>query len=185
MVYVSSVGPVDPESGQVASGDIAAAEAGPADIEVLRELLRKHGTPVLAAVVVALVAAVVAVFALPAQAQTARKPNILVIFGDDVGMWNISAYHRGMMGGSTPNIDRIAAEGALFTDYYAQQSCTAGRAAFITGQHPFRTGLLTIGMPGADQGLQPLDPTLAENSLDGDYRPGREFGVTVSYAFGS
>lgn len=91
-----------------------------------------------------------------------KKPNILVIFGDDVGMYNISAYHRGMMGGSTPNIDRIAAEGALFTDYYAQQSCTAGRAAFITGQHPFRTGLLTIGMPGADQGLQPQDPTIAE-----------------------
>jgi len=90
------------------------------------------------------------------------KPNILVIFGDDVGMYNISAYHRGMMGGSTPNIDRIANEGALFTDYYAQQSCTAGRAAFITGQHPFRTGLLTIGMPGAKQGLQAQDPTLAE-----------------------
>ena len=64
---------------------------------------------------------------------------------DDVGVWNISAYHRGMMGGRTPNIDRIANEGALFTDYYAQQSCTAGRAAFITGQHPFRTGLLTVG----------------------------------------
>ena len=90
------------------------------------------------------------------------KPNILVIFGDDIGMYNISAYHRGMMGGSTPNIDRIANEGAMFTDYYAQQSCTAGRAAFITGQHPFRTGLLTIGMPGARQGLQAQDPTLAE-----------------------
>ncbi len=97
-----------------------------------------------------------------AAANAAEKPNILVIFGDDIGMWNISAYHRGMMGGSTPNIDRIANEGALFTDYYAQQSCTAGRAAFITGQHPFRTGLLTIGMPGADQGIQPGDPTLAE-----------------------
>ncbi|MDJ0842066.1 MAG: arylsulfatase [Acidobacteriota bacterium] len=96
---------------------------------------------------------------LPAQAE---KPNILVIFGDDVGMWNISAYHRGMMGGTTPNIDRIANEGALFTDYYAQQSCTAGRAAFITGQHPFRTGLLTIGMPGSKQGLQAKDPTIAE-----------------------
>ncbi|MGI9284300.1 MAG: sulfatase-like hydrolase/transferase, partial [Pseudomonadales bacterium] len=94
--------------------------------------------------------------------QAQDKPNILVIFGDDIGMYNISAYHRGMMGGSTPNIDRIANEGALFTDYYAQQSCTAGRAAFITGQHPFRTGLLTIGMPGAKSGLQPQDPTLAE-----------------------
>ena len=90
------------------------------------------------------------------------KPNILVIWGDDIGMWNISAYHRGMMGGQTPNIDRIAHEGALFTDAYAQQSCTAGRAAFITGQHPFRTGLLTIGMPGAKPGLQVTDPTIAE-----------------------
>jgi arylsulfatase len=96
-----------------------------------------------------------------AQAQ-AKKPNILVIFAEDVGPWNISAYHRGMMGGSTPNIDRIAKEGALFTDYYAQQSCTAGRSAFITGQHPFRTGLLKAGFPGAKQGLQDKDPTIAE-----------------------
>jgi uncharacterized membrane protein YtjA (UPF0391 family) len=79
-----------------------------------------------------------------ASAQTsAKKPNILFIMADDVGIWNVSAYHRGMMGGSTPNIDRIAKEGALFTDYYAQQSCTAGRAAMILGQTPFRTGLLT------------------------------------------
>jgi arylsulfatase A-like enzyme len=69
-------------------------------------------------------------------------------------MYNSSASHGGLLGGTTPNIDRLAAEGALFTDHYAQQSCTAGRAAFITGQHPYRTGLLTIGMPGADQGLQ-------------------------------
>jgi arylsulfatase A-like enzyme len=96
-----------------------------------------------------------------AQAQ-AKKPNILVIMTDDVGVWNISAYHRGMMGGRTPNIDRIANEGALFTDYYAQQSCTAGRAAFITGQHPFRTGLLTVGLPGATLGLQKEDPTIAD-----------------------
>jgi arylsulfatase len=81
---------------------------------------------------------------------------------DDVGMWNVSAYHRGMMGGRTPNIDRIAQEGGLFTDYYAQQSCTAGRAAFITGQHPFRTGLLKVGLPGAMLGLQKEDPTIAE-----------------------
>jgi arylsulfatase A-like enzyme len=91
-----------------------------------------------------------------------KKPNILVIMSDDVGVWNISAYHRGMMGGRTPHIDRIANEGALFTDYYAQQSCTAGRAAFITGQQPFRTGLLTVGMPGAPIGLQKEDPTIAE-----------------------
>ena len=94
--------------------------------------------------------------------QEQKKPNILVIMSDDIGIWNISAYHRGMMGGQTPYIDRIAKEGALFTDYYAQQSCTAGRASFITGQHPFRTGLLKVGMPGAKQGLQHLDPTIAE-----------------------
>jgi arylsulfatase A-like enzyme len=97
------------------------------------------------------------------QAQPPQqRPNIVVIMGDDVGVWNISAYHRGMMGGSTPNIDRIAKEGALFTDYYAQQSCTAGRAAFILGQSPFRTGLLKVGMPAAKQGLQDKDPTIAE-----------------------
>src|SRR5712691_7394810 len=98
-----------------------------------------------------------------AQAQLPQqRPNIVVIMGDDVGVWNISAYHRGMMGGSTPNIDRIAKEGALFTDYYAQQSCTAGRAAFILGQTPFRTGLLKGGMPAAKQGMQDKDPTIAE-----------------------
>jgi arylsulfatase A-like enzyme len=91
-----------------------------------------------------------------------KKPNILVIFADDVGVWNVSAYHHGMMGGRTPNIDRLAKEGALFTDYYSQQSCTAGRAAFITGQHPFRVGLLKVGLPGAKQGLQDKDPTIAE-----------------------
>ena len=90
------------------------------------------------------------------------KPNILVIWGDDVGWYNISAYNHGVMGYETPNIDRIAEEGAMFTDWYAQQSCTAGRAAFILGQHPFRTGLLTIGMPGAEQGIQDNQPTIAE-----------------------
>ena len=88
------------------------------------------------------------------KAQTAgKKPNILVIFGDDVGYWNVSAYNRGMMGFRTPNIDRIAKEGAIFTDHYAQQSCTAGRAAFITSQSCFRTGLLKVGLPGAKEGL--------------------------------
>lgn len=101
------------------------------------------------------------VLALPAPAQ-AKKPNILVIFGDDIGIWNINAYHRGMMGGSTPNLGRIAKEGALFTDYYSQNSCTAGRTAFITGQSPLRTGLLKVGLPGAKQGLQDKDPTIAE-----------------------
>ena len=102
--------------------------------------------------------------ALAANALTyaADKPNILVIWGDDVGFFNISANNNGMMGYETPNIDRIANEGAMFTDWYAQQSCTAGRAAFVLGQHPFRTGLLTIGMPGAKQGIRDDQPTIAE-----------------------
>ncbi|MGB1439821.1 MAG: arylsulfatase, partial [Luminiphilus sp.] len=95
------------------------------------------------------------------QAST-DKPNILVIWGDDIGVYNISAYHRGLIGGRTPNIDRIAAEGALFTDAYGEQSCTAARSAFITGQHPFRTGLLKVGMPGAAIGISDKDPTIAE-----------------------
>ncbi len=107
-------------------------------------------------------------------AQT-DKPNVLVIWGDDVGMYNISAYHNGMMGGETPNIDRIAREGAIFTDAYAQQSCTAGRASFVLGQHPFRTGLLTIGMPGAEQGIQDKDPTIAELLKNHGYVSG-QFG---------
>lgn len=98
----------------------------------------------------------------PAQgAAGAGRPNILIIWGDDVGMWNLSAYHRGMMGGSTPNIDRIAKEGMLFMDHYAQASCTAGRAAFITGQNPIRVGLASVGLPGAPQGLSTQDPTIA------------------------
>src|SRR6266550_3262211 len=88
------------------------------------------------------------------SAPQTRKPNILVLWGDDVGYWNISAYNQGMMGYKTPNIDRIAKEGALFTDWYGQQSCTAGRATFITGQSGFRTGLLKVGLPGAKEGLQ-------------------------------
>jgi arylsulfatase len=90
------------------------------------------------------------------------KPNILVIFGDDIGYWNISAYNQGMMGYRTPNLDRIAREGALFTDAYGEQSCTAGRAAFILGQHPVRTGLLTIGMPGSPHGITDWMPTTAD-----------------------
>ena len=95
-------------------------------------------------------------------AQAGKKPNFLIIWGDDVGWNNTSAYNRGMMGYSTPNIDRVAKEGALFTDWYGQQSCTAGRAAFITGQSPFRTGLLKVGLPGAKEGLSDKDPTIAE-----------------------
>lgn len=97
----------------------------------------------------------------PALSQDASRPNILVIWGDDIGQFNISAYNRGMMGYQTPNIDRIAAEGALFTDWYGQQSCTAGRAAFITGQSPIRTGLTKVGLPGAPEGMRPEDPTIA------------------------
>ena len=90
------------------------------------------------------------------------KPNILAIWGDDIGTFNISAYNRGMMGYKTPNIDRIANEGILFTDSYGDQSCTAGRAGFITGQHPMRTGLTKVGLPGAKEGLNKKDPTIAE-----------------------
>lgn len=92
----------------------------------------------------------------------ADKPNILIIWGDDIGWFNISAYNHGIMGYRTPNIDRVAKEGCMFTDWYGQQSCTAGRAAFITGQSPIRTGLTKVGLPGADLGLQPEDPTIAD-----------------------
>ena len=90
------------------------------------------------------------------------KPNILVIWGDDIGQSNISNYTRGLMGYKTPNIDRVAEEGIVFTDYYAEQSCTAGRSSFITGQSVFRTGLSKVGLPGAKEGLQAKDPTIAE-----------------------
>jgi arylsulfatase A-like enzyme len=98
----------------------------------------------------------------PAPAPSGRKPNILMIMGDDIGWFNPSIYHRGIMGYRTPNIDRIGNEGAMFTDWYGEQSCTAGRAAFITGQSPIRTGLTKVGLPGADVGIQPQDPTVAE-----------------------
>jgi arylsulfatase len=94
--------------------------------------------------------------------KATKKRNILVIWGDDIGWFNPSCYHQGLMGYRTPNIDRIAAEGARFTDWYGQQSCTAGRAAFITGQTPLRTGLTKVGLPGANIGLQPEDPTIAD-----------------------
>src|SRR5678815_5253438 len=94
--------------------------------------------------------------------QEQKKPNILIMWGDDIGMWNVSRYSQGMMGYRTPNIDRIGEEGATFTDFYAQQSCTAGRASFICGQNPIRTGLTKVGMPGATVGLQKEDPTIAE-----------------------
>jgi arylsulfatase A-like enzyme len=105
---------------------------------------------------------VTVVLASAANAQTRKKPNVLIIWGDDIGYWNVSAYNQGMMGYKTPNIDRIAKEGALFTDWYGQQSCTAGRSAFITGQSGFRTGNLKVGLPGAKEGIQARDVTLAQ-----------------------
>ncbi|MFL6221299.1 MAG: arylsulfatase [Actinomycetes bacterium] len=98
----------------------------------------------------------------PTTAPAGGKPNILFIMGDDIGWFNVSAYNMGIMGYRTPNIDRIGREGAVFTDWYAQQSCTAGRAAFITGQSPIRTGLTKVGLPGAELGLGPLDPSVAD-----------------------
>ena len=109
-----------------------------------------------------LILALVLAVSLGAVAATAQdKPNIVVVWGDDIGWYNISAYNLGVMGYETPNIDRIAEEGALFTDWYGQQSCTAGRAAFLTGQSPIRTGLLKVGLPGAKEGLMEADPTVA------------------------
>src|SRR6185312_12123793 len=148
------------------SSDLPAGNDKPGSLN-RRELLRV-GTSLVAATAIA-----------PTLAKTATAaggaPNILVIFGDDIGYWNISAYNRGMMGYRTPNIDRIAKEGAIFTDLYAQQSCTAGRAAFITGQSCFRTGLLKVGLPGAKEGLSEKDPTLAELLKPQGYATG-QFG---------
>jgi arylsulfatase A-like enzyme len=98
----------------------------------------------------------------PTPLLSGKKPNILVIFGDDIGQTNVSAYSFGVMGYKTPNIDRIAKEGMIFTDYYAEQSCTAGRSSFITGQCTLRTGLSKVGLPGATAGLQARDVTLAQ-----------------------
>ena len=126
----------------------------------------------------ALLAATFSTTALPAAAEEGGKqdkPNILVIWGDDIGQSNISAYTMGLVGYRTPNIDRVAAEGMIFTDYYGEQSCTAGRSSFITGQSVFRTGLSKVGMPGADQGLSKADPTIAELLKPHGYATG-QFG---------
>ncbi|MGB0837224.1 MAG: arylsulfatase [Flavobacteriaceae bacterium] len=109
------------------------------------------------------------------NAQKNEKPNILVIFGDDIGWSNTSAYNRGMMGYRTPNIDKIAEDGMMFTDYYAEQSCTAGRSTFITGQSGYRTGLTKVGLPGAKEGLSEKDPTIAELLKNHGYATG-QFG---------
>ncbi|MBC2717634.1 MAG: arylsulfatase [Desulfobacteraceae bacterium] len=111
--------------------------------------------------IVAAILAVLAFIAGPVSAAKAKKPNILVIWGDDIGQSNISYYTHGVMGYQTPNIDRVAKEGMTFTDYYAEQSCTAGRSSFITGQSVFRTGLSKVGLPGAKEGMQVEDPTIA------------------------
>ncbi len=112
---------------------------------------------------------------LPLSAMSADKPNILVIWGDDVGFWNISNNSRGMMSYKTPNIDRIANEGMGFSDYYGEQSCTAGRASFIMGQSVFRSGLSKVGLPGAEEGMQKEDPTIAGLLKDQGYATG-QFG---------
>ncbi len=126
-----------------------------------------------------LMAAVLALLGLATAADIAsaqeKKPNIVVIWGDDIGVHNISAYNHGIMGYRTPNIDRLANQGMMFTDSYAQQSCTAGRASFILGQHPFRTGLLTIGMPGSDHGIPDWTPTIADLLKEQGYATG-QFG---------
>jgi arylsulfatase len=110
----------------------------------------------------------------PLAAQSS-KPNILVIWGDDIGFWNVSVYSHGAMGYRTPNIDRIGKEGAVFSDHYAQPSRTAGRAAFITGQLPIRSGMVTVGTPGSPLGLKPQTVTLAEVLKSQGYATG-QFG---------
>jgi len=116
----------------------------------------------------------IAAVTMPTQVM-AKKPNILVMWGDDIGYWNISATNQGMMRYKTPNIGSIAKEGALFTDMYAQNSCTARRASFILGEHPFRTGLLTIGMPGSDHGIPDWSPTIGDLLKEQEYTTG-QFG---------
>ena len=122
--------------------------------------------------------AVLALVAGPAAAQ--QKPNIVVIMSDDVGIWNIGAYHRGMMSGRTPNLDKLAKEGMLFTDYYGEASCTAGRSAFITGELPIRTGLTTVGQAGASVGMPAAAPTIATVFKSMGYATGRSSARTTS-----
>ena len=139
--------------------------------------LKSAGTWAMVGTVLA-TASILAVSPQTAKAETpsaAKKPNILVIWGDDIGRSNISAYTFGMMGYHTPNIDRIAREGMMFTDYYAEQSSTAGRSSFITGQSIFLTGLSEVGLPGAKEGLSEKDPTIAGLLKDMGYTTG-QFG---------
>src|SRR5262245_36951935 len=119
--------------------------------------------------------AAVTTASMPADAQQRQKPNILFIMGDDIGWMQPSIYHRGLMVGETPNIDRIGREGAIFMDYYAEQSCTAGRNSFFTGMHPLRTGMIPPQLPGSPSYLRPGTPALAKFLLDLGYATG-EFG---------
>ena len=133
------------------------------------------GTAIAAAAALGRDASIRTAQAAEATAQPRSKPNILFIMGDDIGWFNVSAYNMGLMGYRTPNIDRIGKEGAVFTDWYGQQSCTAGRAAFITGQSPIRTGLTKVGLPGAALGLGPDDPSVADVLKSSGYATG-QFG---------
>jgi arylsulfatase len=138
--------------------DTARSQFEPSPHRTLPEIQRMRTTTALLAIAALAVPGLL--LSGPALAQ-GQKPNIVVIWGDDIGQFNISAYNNGMMGYRTPNIDSIAREGALFTDWYGQQSCTAGRAAFVTGQSPIRTGLTKVGLPGAPEGMKKEDPTIA------------------------
>src|SRR5262245_22995502 len=126
----------------------------------VRSMIRAKYKRHVFSVSVMVTAAVILVSAVPANAQQ-KKPNILFIMGDDIGWFNVGAYHRGIMSGQTPNLDKLASQGMLFTDYYAEASCTAGRANFITGEIPLRTGLTTVGQAGADVGIPAQACTLA------------------------
>ncbi len=143
--------------------------------DVSRRKMLLAGTTLAAAATVAANTQVRIAQAQQAASPNGKKPNILFIMGDDIGWYNISAYNMGVMGYRTPNIDRIGREGAIFTDWYGQQSCTAGRAAFITGQSPIRTGLTKVGLPGATLGLGPLDPSVADVMKTYGYATG-QFG---------
>jgi arylsulfatase len=134
-----------------------------------------HGGMTMKNIQLAFSLAIILALMLSGTAMAKDKPNILVIWGDDIGQSNISAYTRGMMGYTTPNIDRIANEGMLFTDYYGEQSCTAGRASFMLGQSVFRSGLSKVGLPGAEKGINVLDPTIAGLLKDKGYMTG-QFG---------
>jgi arylsulfatase A-like enzyme len=117
----------------------------------------------------------------PASAQAQQRPNIIMIMGDDIGWFNIGAYHQGMMASRTPNLDKLAAEGIRFTDYYAEASCTAGRANFITGEFPIRTGLTTVGQAGSPLGMPAQAPTIATTLSSMGYATG-QFGKNHLYA---